>query len=208
LGIGPPDLATLSLNSDGRVSTLLSDTQVLFDGVAAPLIYVSENQVAAVVPYSVAAKSATVIQVAYKGLTTNAATLSIADTAPALFSANSSGKGPGAILNEDGSVNSARSPARRGSVVMLFGTGVGQTTPAGVDGQLARGLYPKPTAPVKVQIGGQDEQILYAGAAPDMVAGMLQVNARIPDTAASGNVPVVLTVGNSSSPPVVTVAVE
>jgi uncharacterized protein (TIGR03437 family) len=51
--------------------------------------------------------------------------------------------------------------------------------------------------------------VLYAGGAPGLVAGVLQVNARIPPEAPSGNaVPVLLTVGGFSSQPEVTLAVR
>lgn len=92
--------------------------------------------------------------------------------------------------------------------MVLFGTGEGQTNPPGVDGKLAAGVFPKPTQTVSVLIGGQQAEILYAGAAPGLVAGVLQVNARIPAAAASGNIPVVVSVGNSSSQPDLTVAVR
>ena len=63
----------------------------------------------------------------------------MAVAAPALFSANSSGKGNGAILNQDNTPNSPANPAEKGSVVVLFGTGEGQTNPRGVDGRIAMG---------------------------------------------------------------------
>lgn len=59
-----------------------------------------------------------------------------------------------------------------------------------------------------MRIGGIAVTPLYAGAAPSLVAGVLQVNARIPDDVASGDVPVVVTVGTASSQPELTVAVR
>ena len=90
----------------------------------------------------------------------------------------------------------------------MFATGEGQTDPEGVDGRLAGDVLPKPRAPVSVQIGGLPAEVLYAGAAPGLVAGVLQVNAKVPDGAASGAVPLLLTVGNATSPGGVTVAVQ
>ena len=60
--------------------------------------------------------------------------LAVTDTAPGIFTLTASGRGQGAILNQDYSVNSAGNRAPKGSVVMIFGTGEGQTNPAGVDG--------------------------------------------------------------------------
>jgi hypothetical protein len=85
-------------------------------------------------------------------------------------------------------------------VVVLFGTGEGQTIPPGVDGVVASTVFPKPVLPVSVQIGGQDAQVLYAGAAPTLVAGVLQVNAVVPMGIQPGSsVPVVVKVGTVAS---------
>ena len=92
--------------------------------------------------------------------------------------------------------------------MVLFGTGEGQTNPPGVDGKLAAGVFPKPVLPLSVRIGGVNAEILYAGAAPGLVAGVIQVNARVPDGVPSGDVPVLVTVGSASSHPELTVAVR
>jgi len=112
------------------------------------------------------------------------------------------------VANQDGTFNSAINPAEKGTILTLYATGEGQTDPAGVDGQLALSVYPKPILPVGVKIGGVDAPVLYYGAAPQMVAGVMQVNAKVPDDAASGNQAIVLTVGSCSSPLGVTVAVK
>ena len=147
-GMGPAALVGLSLTRAGFVDNFLSDSQVLFDGAPAPLIYVSANQTSAIVPYAVAGKSSTQLQVQYQGRNSNTVTLPVAGAAPALFSLDSSGKGGGAILNQDSNVNSAANPADKGSIVVLFGTGEGQTSPGGVDGRLAASVFPKPVQPV------------------------------------------------------------
>ena len=69
--------------------------------------------------------------------------------------------------------------------------------------------YPVPLAPVTLSIGGRPGQINYAGAAPGLVFGVLQVNAVVPSGLSAGPQRLVLTVGkndNSSQP--VTVAVQ
>ena len=87
------------------------------------------------------------------------------------------------------SVNSAANPAARGSVIVLYGTGEGQTNPAGVDGRIAASVYPKPVLPVKVTIGRVDATagILYVGAAPDLVAGVFQLNVTVPTGVPAGS---------------------
>jgi uncharacterized protein (TIGR03437 family) len=209
---GPQDLVGVNLTGDGRFDTRLADTRLLFDGNPAPLIYVTAGQLSAIVPYAVANQTSTQLQIEYKGTKSNPVLFQTTDASPALFAANSSGRGQGAILNEDGSVNSNSNPARRGSIVVLYATGEGQTNPAGVDGQLALSTYPKPKLPVTVKVNNQNAEVLYYGAAPGLVAGAMQINVRIPSDAVLppsgfGQLPIIVNVGANASPAAVTVAV-
>ena len=132
----------------------------------------------------------------------------VAATAPGLFTSDSSGKGQAAALNEDGSLNSTVNPAKPGSIVVLYATGEGQTGPFGVSGKLAIDYQPKPLLPVTVQINGQPCEVLYAGAAPNLIAGLMQVNVRVPQAVtAIGSVPVAIAVGGLGSQDQVTIAV-
>jgi uncharacterized protein (TIGR03437 family) len=118
-------------------------------------------------------------------------------------------RGAGAILNQDYSLNSPAHPAAPGSVVMIYSTREGQTDAPGVDGQIAGTTLPQPRLPVSVTIGGVTAEVLYAGAAPGLVAGVLQVNARVPEgTPAGAAVPVALIIGTASSQAGVTLAVQ
>jgi uncharacterized protein (TIGR03437 family) len=207
--IGPSALTTAQLGSDGRLSSNLANTQLLFDGVAAPLLYASSGQLAAVVPYAVDGKTGTQVQVRNGSLTSDLVALPVTPAAPSIFSSDYTGSGQGAILNQDGvTVNSSARPAEKGSVISIFATGEGQTSPGGIDGLLATTAYPKPLQLVQVSINGAPAEVSYAGAAPGQVAGLFQVNVRIPANAPSGDVPVQIQVGNSKSQPGITVAVK
>jgi uncharacterized protein (TIGR03437 family) len=207
-GIGPATLALNAPGADGKFSTLLAGTQVLFDGVAAPMIYASAGQTSAIVPYGVAAKTSTQVTVVFQNVTSPAQTVAVVPVQLGLFSANSTGQGQGAILNQDNLVNSPSKPAKRNSIVVLFGTGEGQTTPGGVDGQTAVSVYPKPNTPITVKIGGSDAQVLYYGAAPTLVAGAIQINVTIPAGIPDGNATVQVFEGANQSPATITVAVK
>ena len=207
--IGPATQATLTLDSTGKVATTLGGVQVLFNGLPAPMIFASSTQVSAVVPYGIAGRLSTFVQIQYQGVKSNAVTVPVSTTAPGIFTLNASGSGPGAILNEDGSVNTPTSGASAGSVVVLYVTGEGQTTPRGVDGSVATPPnLTTPILPVAVTIGGLPATVLYAGGAPGLVAGVMQVNVRIPAGVASGSAGVTITVGSSSSQSGVTLAVR
>ena len=78
---------------------------------------------------------------------------------------------------------------------------------------LFRSTLPAPTQKVSVRVGGppgigKEAAIAYAGAAPGLVAGVLQINAVIPPDAPSGNVPIQVTVGSTSSGLTATVAIK
>jgi uncharacterized protein (TIGR03437 family) len=208
-GIGPATLAGLALDSNGMVGTSAAGVRILFDGIPAPLVYVSAKQCAAVVPYFGAYSPTTHVQVEYQGVRSAPLTVPVSATAPGLFTANASGTGQGSILNQDNTVNSVANPAGRDSVVILWGTGEGLTDPPGVDGRLAGNVRPAPLAAVTVEIGGLPATVQYAGAAPGMMPGVLQINAQMSrDVQAGGAVPVTITIGGVTSQAGVTVAIE
>jgi uncharacterized protein (TIGR03437 family) len=208
VSIGPATLAGIQIDANG-VATTVGDTRILFDDVAAPIVYVRADQSAAIVPYAVAGRPSTSVVVEYKGSRSGPVNVPVVAAVPALFSADSSGRGQGAILNQDNSYNSAQNPARKGSVIQLFGTGEGQTNPPGVEGRISTSIVPKPVLPVAVMLGTQRiDNLVYAGAAPQSVAGLLQVNVAVPNDAPSGNVPVAIIVGGISSQTGLTVAIQ
>lgn len=198
--IAPGELVVLYGTGLGAVQA------VLFNGVPGPLLYATPGQVGAVVPYGVSGGS---VQVVAQGAGTSSAPVSVtvAATAPGVFTADGSGRGQAAAVNQDGTPNGAGAAAAAGSVVLLYATGEGQTSPAGVDGKTAGTVLPAPVAVVTVQIGGVAADVRYAGGAPGIIAGVMQVNAVVPG-GVTGNAPVVVTVGGVSSQGGVTVAVR
>ena len=208
--LGPSTLTTGEIGGDGRVASSLGGTQVLFDGTPAPLLYTSSGQLAAIVPYSVDGKLGTQVQVRNGEQLSDQVALPVTPAAPSIFSADYTGSGQGAILNEDGvTVNSTRSPAARGSIIAIYATGEGQTLPGGIDGRIAGGgSLPKPALPVQVRIDGKPATVRYAGAAPGQVAGLFQVNVEVPAAAASGEVPLEIQVGTARSQPGITVVLK
>ena len=208
LNIGPAALVTLAVSPANIVSSILAETRVLFDDVAAPIIYASAGQTSAIVPYEMAGRQSARVVVEYRGARSAAVVVPILAAKPGLFSANASGRGPGAIQNEDARLNTPDNPSAKGRIVILYGTGEGQTNPPGVSGALAVSVFPKPVLPVTVTIGGRTADVVYAGAAPSLVAGLFQMNVKIPEDVPSGNLDVVVTVGSARSQTGLTVAVR
>jgi len=205
-GLGPPISAGPKLKASGLLDTLVADTQVLFNGKAAPLLYVQDYQINLQVPYSVAGLGAVEVEVRYGGVVKVRGTVPVVDAAPAFFTTGG-GTGQAAALNEDGSLNSLFNPAPPGSLVTLYATGEGQTDPPGTDGKLSAAPFPRPLLPLLLRIGGLRAEIQFAGSAPGLV-GLLQINARVPDHIPSGNQALELTVGIAKSWPGVTIAIQ
>ena len=193
---GPPVMAT-HYDDKGLYPTALPDgglpdlgnTTVTFGGIAAPLTYVSANQINAIVPYGVAGgKTANVVVTCY-AQSTAAFSVPILDTSPAIFTATQNGTGQGAILNVDPmnpyapssiTYNSATNPAPRGFAVVMYATGTGAWNPAIPDGELALNTvnpmctvpvpyFPECTQlvnqPLSLTIGGKPPTVFYAGTA-------------------------------------------
>jgi uncharacterized protein (TIGR03437 family) len=191
------------------VATTVAATRILFDDVPAPIVYVSAAQSAAIVPYAVAGRAFTNIVVEFNGNRSAPVAVPVTVAVPGLFSADSSGNGQAALFNQDNSYNSAQNPAAKGSTIQLYGTGEGQTTPPGVEGRLNTATFPKPVLPVAVMLGGtRIDTLAYYGAAPQSIAGLLQVNVAIPLSAPSGNVPVQLIIGTATSQQGLTIAIK
>ncbi|HLG94852.1 MAG TPA: FG-GAP-like repeat-containing protein [Bryobacteraceae bacterium] len=206
--LGPEPGLAAQLGTSAFLATQLGPTQAFFDGIAAPLLYTASGQVSTIVPFGLGGRTATQLMVNNGGQFSAPMTIPVAASAPALFTADGSGQGQGAILNQDGSVNAPGNPAARGSVVVLYATGAGATNPPGIDGMIASSSLDAPMLPVSVSIGGAPAQVLYAGAAPGLVSGVLQINARVPDASNSGAASVVLQVGAALSQPGVTLSVQ
>jgi len=137
----------------------------------------------------------------YQGQMSDRFSMPVTPASPAIFAADGTGGGQGAILNEDTSPNNWDNPADPGSIVVLYATGGGLTDPPGEDGKITSGLpYPMPLLPVHVFIDNQPAEVLYAGAAPGIVQGVLQINARIPPGVSEGGVTVTIQVGDTLSP--------
>jgi uncharacterized protein (TIGR03437 family) len=197
---------------NNSVPTTLSNLRVSIagnqGGADGAITAATPNQINVFVPYEIAGNTSVTINVSADYLGSTSVTVPVAQSAFGLSTADASGSGQGAILNQDGSYNGDKNPASAGSVVSLFGTGEGLTTPALPDGALVISTpYSIPNATVTVTIGGQPAQVLYAGAAPFLPTGVLQINAQIP-IGVSGDAPVLVNVGGIATSRKVTVAVK
>jgi uncharacterized protein (TIGR03437 family) len=174
----------------------LADVSVTVNGIAAPLLYVSAQQINAQIPSTVQPGPASVV-VRVSGSVSEQATATVTAAAPGIFTG---AENQAAALNADGSANRPDNPASVSSVVSVFFTGPGPVQAVPADGEAAPVAIPDPLAtPATATIGGMPAQIQFAGLAPGWV-GLGQINMKIP-ALGSGTFPVVITIGSSVSNP-------
>jgi uncharacterized protein (TIGR03437 family) len=207
-GLGPDTAVFPQLVSGGLVPTEVSTVRVLFDGIPGPILYAQARQVNTVIPWSLFGRTTVRVEVEYRGNRSAAVQIQLYDASPGIFSVDGSGVGQGAILNQDGTVNSTLNGAPIDSAVAIFATGMGQTEPLGVDGAIPTSVLPKPTLPVSVLLGNVEAVVEYAGAAPYLVSGAMQVNVRIPRGLQPGAYALTLRIGRFSSQLGITVVVK
>ncbi|MCC6391935.1 MAG: hypothetical protein IT167_15150 [Bryobacterales bacterium] len=194
--VGPASPSSGVVGSTGILETTLGDSEVLFDGKAAPILYAQENLINVQAPYHIKGQTS-LVEVRRAGLPIAQTTVKPAAVAPGIFTSGG-GAGPATAFNEDYTINTSANPAARGSLVTFYATGEGITDPASTDGKLATAPYPVPLAPVQVTIAGQPAELI-ALASGATSPGVLQLTVRIPAQAASGAQPLILTVGGTAS---------
>ena len=208
--LGPVTPVTATASAAGFFPTTLSETQVLFDNIPGALLYTSATQINVAVPYEIAGRATTLMQVVYRNTPSSTVNLQVAPSAPGIFLLTPGGQA--AAFNADGSLNGPATPAIKGTPVVLFGTGEGATTPAGVTGRVIPvdpTQLKHPVLPVTATIGGVLADVQYVGSAPGLISGAFQINLLVPATAPSGGaVPVVVTVGTNSSQGRATIAIQ
>jgi uncharacterized protein (TIGR03437 family) len=182
--IGPATPVTATVNAAGFVPTSLAGVQVLFNGVAAPLLYVSDSQINAVVPQAATPNSSMTVQIVSNNVTSPGFPATVIVAEPEVFQ---NPDGTAAAINQDGSVNSAAHPAKAGSIVSIWATGTGPIYPRPLDGQISTVAQDYHCCQIAIASLADlllssplTEPAVYAGAAPGMVVGVVQINFQIP----------------------------
>jgi uncharacterized protein (TIGR03437 family) len=187
VGLGPANALGAQVVK-GDLTNSLGGVQVLFNNVAAPLLYAGPNQINAIVPSSVYGLNTATVQIVTLNGTLAGPTLSVVPSEPEVFQNGPPMPAGGAAvaLNQDGSLNSAANPAVGGSIVTVWATGAGISLSPGGDGAIASQLD-SPLLPVSVlnasyanESGIYSLAVLYAGSAPGLVTGAIQVNFQLP----------------------------
>jgi uncharacterized protein (TIGR03437 family) len=153
-------------DANGLLPASLGGVTVSFGATPAPLFYVSGSQINLQVPYEISGQTSMLMTVAYNGSTVAQSTLSVGKSAPGIF----------VVTNADGSVNGPGAPSSAGSVLVIFGTGTGNTS-----GLVQTGAAAPANSMIAATatIGGRAVTPIYAGLTAGSV-GLSQVNVTIP----------------------------
>ena len=223
--IGPATAAPMA-TTNGYVDTNLSNVTLTIDGQNAPLLYVSTNQVTAQVPYESTIGAGKVVVLTNSLNPPANSSVTIAASAPGIFTADGSGAGQAAAVNTSAAtgnitLNGTTSPAKIGDTVSFYLTGEGNYNPSLLAGAVTTntgfiiplGLLPLPqiSPTPTVQIGGVDASagVAYAGVVPGSIIGVLQINVAVPTGSTTGAaVPVAISIGGNSTQTGVTINVH
>jgi len=214
IDMGPtPPLTMAEDINPGFADTTLGGVSVQIDGQDAPLLYVSNTQINLQVPYEVTQGTNKDLTVSY-GSNTFTLPVTIAAADPGIFTADGSGSGAIAAVNQhtvsgvtQWTLNTASSPAYAGDIVELYLTGEGDWVDRGVVPTPTGFVVPYDMSPLpqdkpypSVTIDGLPATVQYAGPAAGSIMGLLQINVQVPVVTASGAQAVSVTFGTAPNP--------
>ncbi len=189
-GIGPDIGVTYQADARGNVPTQLAGVQVLFDGTPVPILYAQSQQINTIAPAGLTVNGTTHVMVTYNNQQFGPAVAKTTFGSPGIFRLQIGQSAQAVAINQDGTLNGPMNPAPRGSVVALWGTGYGLTSPpcpiGGLNLSNAAPLSPGTSAFMSSLTGAKPAPVQYAGSAPSLVCGVEQINFQVPVDATPG----------------------
>ena len=176
-----------------RPAPVVPGVSVKFNGIAAPLLYTSSDQINVQVPYEIAGQDSVEMEVANSAVgLMEREKIAVLPRQPSVFLAQDTvlaavqgffycGDGlsrnqHALALNADGTLNTCSNGARPGSKVTIFMNGIGQTQPAQATGAT------NPAPPVKLTPGVTGSGILSTTTSPGAISGVAQVQLQATST--------------------------
>ena len=182
LGLGPAN-GMAATPENGLFPTSLGGVQVQVNGAAIPLLYVSAAQINAEIPSSgdrlgTVVTSLADVQVVYNSIMLPVFNLALVSSNFAPFQ----NQGSMAVINQDGTLNKIANPALPGSAVSIWATGFGPSGPPAVGAVAAAANNFCGSCQITLFDGSNTvtETVQYAGAAPGLIDGVMQINFAIP----------------------------
>ena len=199
------------------LSTTLNGVSVTFNGIQAPLLFVSGGQINAQLPWNVLSSGTTGtanVVVTRNGTASASQSFQVGPFSPGIFAINNIA----VAINPDGSIAAPAGaipgintkPAKIGDPggLVILCTGLGAVNPAGVNGAASLDALRTATTTPTVLIGGKAAQVVFAGLSPQFV-GVNQINVAIPaGTPTGNNVPIQISLGSVTTSDSITIAVS
>jgi len=175
LHLGPATPIVASFDHNGFLPTTLGSLQVSINGILAPLLYVSDTQINAVAPIELGNTTVSSLVLTTAGVPLAPFRLVVDPAVPRVLRHTDETT---AAINQDGTVNSPANPAKAGSYVSIWASGVGWNYTL-ADGQ--EQTASQSSCPCNIQNVTQNQPIRasYWGPAPGMVNGITQINFQV-----------------------------
>jgi uncharacterized protein (TIGR03437 family) len=199
------------------LSTTLGSVSVTFNGIAAPLLFVSGGQINAQLPWNVLSSGTTgtaSVVVTRNNQPSAPQSLQVGPFSPGIFAIGNIA----VSINSDGSIAApagsipgiATKPAKIGDPggLVIYCTGLGPVSPPAVNGAASLDALRTATTTPTVLIGGKAAQVVFAGMSPQFV-GVNQVNVAIPTGTPTGDaVSLQISLGGITTSASITMAVS
>ncbi len=184
---------TTSDSTEVPLPTTLAGVKVTINGIEAPLFFVSPTQINFQLPVEVEPGEATIV-VNLGDTPSEPQTFTVVPAAPGIFNDRTRA----IVSNQDGTLNTPATPAMRGSVVVVWLSGIGPTLPP-QNTNMAAPVAPlsRATSDFSATVGDMDAPVHFLGLAPGFI-GLAQANITVPEVA-DGEHPVVITVNGVES---------
>jgi uncharacterized protein (TIGR03437 family) len=183
--LGPATGTVPSIDVKVGFPTEVANVQVTFNGTPGPLLYVQAGQINAIAPWALEGRQSVDVCVVFNGTQSNCLNWPVAAAAPGVFTLDSF---HAAALNQDQTINSPNNPAKIGTIVSIFATGLGPISPAQPDGSIVGSPLPvnQLTGQVITELKSlvtvdSPLKLYYNGQAPNLVAGANQINFQVAD---------------------------
>jgi uncharacterized protein (TIGR03437 family) len=213
-GLSPGAIATIFGTQLSRVNGVvkadsaplpkeLSNTSVAINGIQAPLFAVAnvngQEQINFQVPFEVAGQTSASIVVNNSFSASQPVQVPVLAAQPGIFTID--GTNAAALHGANASVITSSSPAAKSETIVIYATGLGTVSASpGTGNPASRTTASRTTHTVSVVVGGLNANVAFSGLAPNFV-GLYQVNVVVPAGAGSGNLPLIVAVDGTASPP-------
>jgi uncharacterized protein (TIGR03437 family) len=213
-------LSTATVSGDTvPLSAQINGTSVTFNGIAAPLLFVSSGQINAQLPWetlSANATSGSVNVVVTNGSTSSAPMpVQLVPIAPGIYSIPAGAGYAVAVNNSDSSLAAPvgaipgvfTHPAAVGDAIILYANGLGPLDNPDADGAASSDALRHTLGTPVVLLGGQQANVFFSGLTPQF-PGVNQVNFFVPQVPAGNSIPLQLQAGGITTTDQVVMAVQ